>query len=72
MKLTFEALEKEYVNWNTTYGIGRNTDDLRFGQYIHITYDLPSSVEVFNIENANRSYIVLTDWLKERQNQVTI
>lgn len=72
MKLTFESLEQEYMSWKALYGIGRNDDDLRFGQYIHITYDLPSNVEVFYVENANRTYDILTTWLKERQNQMAI
>lgn len=41
-KLTIEILNQEYNNWIKKFGPGRNKDDLRFGQYLHINYDIDS------------------------------
>ena len=52
-KLTPDALENEFFIWHMSYGSnGRNEDDLRFGQYLHINYDMEGLTNVFHKENA--------------------
>lgn len=69
MKMTPERLNLEYIQWTTVNGIGRDDNDIRFGQYIHNKYDLPVKVDVFYTEKADRSYSVLLNWLSEESIQ---
>jgi hypothetical protein len=39
LKLTKVELFNHYVDWYNRYGLGRNEDDLRFGQWIWIHYN---------------------------------
>lgn len=47
-----------YVDWTKKYGDGRNHEDLRFGQWIHIYFEPP--VDVFYIESAKKAYTELS------------
>ena len=38
MQLTYSRLNGEYLNWSLENGDGRNSDDLRFGQYLDSKY----------------------------------
>lgn len=40
MQLTIERLNNEYLNWTLNYDQGRNDQDLRFGQYLDLKYNL--------------------------------
>ena len=51
-KLTYTIFEQEFFRWHIKYGNGRNEDDLRFGQYLHINYNMNSLTDVFHKENA--------------------
>ena len=55
-KLNLEKLNLEYIQWMLTNGPGRNEKDLRFGQYIHVTYDTTGFPDVFNLESAENAY----------------
>lgn len=69
MKLTIERLNLEYVAWDLDFGHGRNEQDIRFGQYLHNKYDMPSSLDVFYIEKADRAYQTCIDWLNKHMVQ---
>ena len=64
MELTLQLLSEEYVDWTLAHGEGRNSQDLRFGQFIHNKYDLsviPMSVlmdgpDGFYAEQASVAY----------------
>jgi hypothetical protein len=58
-KLTEEILLSEYYNWYDQFQDGRNNDDLRFGQYLHITYDTFNLTDVFYTENATDVFNIL-------------
>ena len=51
-KLTDRILATEIYNWYKAFKNGRNEDDLRFGQYLHINYDMDGLTDVFHKENA--------------------
>jgi hypothetical protein len=44
MILTTERLNLEYITWTLDNGNGRNSDDLRFGQFLHNKYQLDGSI----------------------------
>ena len=64
-KLTQEILLTEYVNWAEKFKNGRNDSDLRFGQYIHNTYDLYYSGNI--LEHPNGFY---TEDIDEAYSQI--
>ena len=37
-------LNQEFLNWTSEWGNGRNPEDLRFGQYLHLMYKIPDSL----------------------------
>lgn len=52
MILTTERLNLEYITWTLDNGNGRNSDDLRFGQFLHNKYQLDGLSDVFYVESA--------------------
>jgi hypothetical protein len=56
MILTTERLNLEYITWTLDNGNGRNSDDLRFGQFLHIKYKMDGLTDVFYIESAISVY----------------
>lgn len=67
MQLTIERLNLEYLSWAVEFGLGRNNNDIRFGQYVHGKYDLPSKIDVFYIENTDKAYHELLNYVEEAQ-----
>jgi len=62
MVLNIERLNLEYLSWTVDNGDGRNSDDLRFGQFLHNKYQLDGLSDVFYIENTTSAYeTLLTD-----------
>ena len=55
MELTIKRLNLEHISWNLDNGNSRNTDDLRFGQFIHNKYNV-ECVDVFYVESAQEAY----------------
>jgi len=55
MQLTIKRLNLEHVTWSLDNGNSRNTDDLRFGQFIHNKYNV-ECVDVFYVESAQDAY----------------
>jgi hypothetical protein len=60
-KLTIDKLNSEFLVWANKYGNSRDEQDLRFGQYIHIKYELPKVSDYtindgFSSENVNVAY----------------
>ena len=53
--LDSQTLLYEYAVWGVQYGDGRDMQDLRFGQYIHNTYDLVPDV-AFYTESATEAF----------------
>lgn len=61
MQLTIERLNGEYLEWTLQWGQGRNEQDLRFGQYLDVKYNLnlhisDRSVGLFYNENVDEVY----------------
>jgi len=57
MELTYTILNTEYLNWSAENGDGRNSIDLRFGQYLWSVYDnMLSFADVFDIESCESVY----------------
>ena len=56
MILTTERLNLEYITWILDNGDGRNSDDLRFGQFLHNNYKMDGLTDVFYIESAINVY----------------
>ncbi len=55
--LHFNQLDQEFLNWTSEWGNGRNKQDLRFGQYLHLQYQiLNSSMNGFYDEEPLRAY----------------
>ena len=60
-KLTIDKLNSEFLDWSNKYGNSRDEQDLRFGQYIHINYEVPKVSDYtindgFSSENVNVAY----------------
>lgn len=73
-KLDLQSLNSEYTKWISENGMGRNSSDQRFGQYIHNNYDLSflgygmdknkdfiDYNDAFYEEKANNSLDILTN-----------
>lgn len=54
-ELNQELLSLEYLNWVIENGNGRNSDDLRFGQYIYNKYEVETDTS-YNSESAEKVY----------------
>jgi len=54
-ELNQELLSLEYLNWVIENGNGRNSDDLRFGQFIYNKYDAQTDTS-YNSESADKVY----------------
>lgn len=65
MKLTLERLNLEYLSWTVESGEGRDKQDIRFGQYLHNKYDIPSRLDVFYIEKTTKAYDTLLEGFTE-------
>ena len=66
IKLDLQSLNSEYTKWISENGMGRNSSDQRFGQYIHNNYDLSflgyeMDNDAFYEEKANNSLGILTN-----------
>ena len=55
MELTTKRLNLEHITWSLDNGNGRNTKDLRFGQFMHNKYRI-KDVDVFYVESAQEAY----------------
>jgi len=66
-ELTWERLNYEYLNWALKYGEERNEDDLRFGQYLDLKYDMDKewSDSIFYLEDYEEVYSELLNKLYE-------
>ena len=68
MQLDYTRLNGEYLNWSLKNGDGRNSDDLRFGQYLWVKYDnMKDFTDVFNYESCEKAYSQLLKDLYERE-----
>jgi hypothetical protein len=47
-KLTKERLLVEHLSWTNDNGDGRNEDNIRFGQFIHIKYNIEGLLDANN------------------------
>lgn len=66
MKLNYTRLNGEYLSWSLENGDGRNSEDLRFGQYLWLKYDnMKEFTDVFNIESCELTYTTLLNDLYE-------
>jgi len=54
-ELNHELLSLEYLNCVIENGNGRNSDDLRFGQFIYNKYDAQTDTS-YNTESADKVY----------------
>ena len=59
MVLNIERLNLEYLSWTIDNGDGRNSDDLRFGQFLQNKYQLDGLTDVFYVESATSAYETL-------------
>lgn len=60
MELNYSRLNGEYISWSLTNGDGRNSDDLRFGQYLWSKYDnMKEFTDVFHKESCEDTYSIL-------------
>ena len=61
--LSRDLLLKEYIDWTTKHGNGRNKQDWRFGQYLVniYGYDIPG---LFFVEEADKAYAALSQYLE--------
>lgn len=66
--LTINELNKQYLYWMNKYGNNRSDNDLRFGQYIHILYEIPnfniSESDGFYSEDVNLAYEIIINKIK--------
>lgn len=68
MELNWSRLNNEYLTWSLKNGDGRNSDDLRFGQYLWSKYNnMGSFTDVFNYESCEAAYSRLLKDLYERE-----
>lgn len=69
MILDYSRLNGEYLNWAIENGDGRNSDDLRFGQYLWSKYDnMKDFTDVFHMESCETVYsTLLNEFYKEEQ-----
>lgn len=68
MELNYNRLNGEYLAWSLSNGDGRNSDDLRFGQYLHSKYNMETLTDVFYQESCETVYsILLKDLYKLEQ-----
>jgi hypothetical protein len=66
MELNYSRLNGEYLNWSLKNGDGRNSDDLRFGQYLHSKYNnMNQFTDVFYFESCEFVYSTLLKDLYE-------
>lgn len=63
VKITYNILSSEYQIWISKYKNGRNEQDLRFGQYLHINYDMSNVIDVFHKESATQVFNILVKQL---------
>ena len=62
-ELTPEILIQELAKWTKDNGEGRNSSDLRFGQYIHNTYEpygYAEGEDGYYKEKASEAYEILS------------
>lgn len=68
MKLTLDQLNIDYAAWALSFGDGRDTQDIRFGQYVHNKYDMSDiEADAFNEESSEKAFIKLVKELYERE-----
>lgn len=68
MTIDYTKLNTEYISWSLENGDGRNTDDLRFGQYLWGKYDNMSELtDVFYYESCEKTYSTILKDLYERE-----
>lgn len=60
-----DILIDEFVIWKTKNGNGRNSDDLRFGQYFFNKYSLEVDIS-YNLENATEVFELLYNYLNKK------
>jgi len=65
--LSWTRLQEEYENWSSNYGEGRDLNDIRFGQYLYITYDLSEfNVDPFYPEGCENIFAMLARDMHDR------
>jgi len=57
--LNYNRLNGEYLTWSLNNGDGRNSDDLRFGQFLHSKYNMENLTDVFYQESCETVYSIL-------------
>ena len=70
-KLDLQSLNSEYTKWIFENGMGRNSNDQRFGQYIHNNYDLSSLIEGksndgFYEEEPHHALVIITNLISKK------
>ena len=69
MELNLTRLNGEYLSWAVENGDGRNSQDLRFGQYLWSKYNMRDFTDVFNMESCERVYSTLLEDLHKFEKQ---
>ena len=59
MELNLTRLNGEYLGWAVENGDGRNSQDLRFGQYLWSKYNMQDFTDVFYVESCETVYSTL-------------
>ena len=67
MELNINILNDEFLVWTGDFGNGRNKQDLRFGQFIHLKYNTEAEEELdgYYDEVPRNSYTKIINNLKQ-------
>lgn len=66
MKLNINILNNEFLIWIGDFGNGRNKEDLRFGQFMYLKYNIDNKeLEGFQDEIPRYSYSKILNNLKQ-------
>lgn len=66
MELNINILNDEFLVWTGDFGNGRNKQDLRFGQFIHLKYNIETEEDDgFYDEVPRNSYTKIINNLKQ-------
>lgn len=66
MELNYTRLNGEYLSWSLANGEGRNSEGLRFGQYLNNKYNnMNQFTDVFYVESCEVVYSTLLKDLYE-------
>jgi len=68
MKLNYNRLNGEYINWSLKNGDGKNEEGLSFGEYIHKNYEMSYfRTNVSKIKSCESAYSLLLKELHTKE-----